>query len=478
MSKEKSRVHYSMWNKSQCEEVIGAVYKVLEETGCSVRNERARKMLEGAGCSVNDDLVKIPPSLMKWAIEAAPSEFTLYDRDGNPAMHFAPENTYFGPPITTVFVKDPKTGEKRKGRRSDAANAGMICDALPNIAWASAMSGIEEGNSKLIDVYEVAALLPNTKKPLMYWASSLKNLQYEFELFEAAVGGAQRLKEKPFTICLTCPMDPLVHEGNSIEQIIYLAEREAPVIYIPGVSIGCTSPITIAGSVVVGIADTLVGLLISQLTHKGAPFVISRFSDNLDMKTMTIARTHPEHVMSHAAASSVFKYLGLPFSCNLGDTDSGRVDQIGVFDLVNQLYTGALSGCNMTMSIGGCESCLLTDYAFTVFGNEVIGFVRNLVGGVEISEETLALESIDEVGPGGNFITEEDTIEHIRDFWTTDLLVPTTYGAWLDSGKKDFVEVLNERVNEIIDAGPQNPLSDEILKKLNAIMDRIETENA
>ena len=196
-----------VWTDAQCETLMEEVYKVLETIGCDVKSAAARSILQDAGCSIDEERVKIPKKLLIDAIASTPKQITLYDRDGSPAMILDTEHTYYGPPISTVYVTDCDTLETRKGTRKDAYNAGLICEALEHCGWASAMSGISDGVSSLSDVYEVYELLKSTKKPLMYWATSPGNLKLELAMFEA-VSGKEAIAEKPTGICLVCPMDP------------------------------------------------------------------------------------------------------------------------------------------------------------------------------------------------------------------------------------------------------------------------------
>ena len=467
-------IEYQVLNQAQCEKIIEAVFRLLETTGCMIQSESARLMLAENGCKIQEKRVQIPKSLMKWAIKQAPSTVNLYSRDGEKVMCVGSGKSYFGPAISTVYVRDVESGEKRSAVFSDAVNAAIVCDALPNVSWASAMSGLSDGVHGLDDVYEVLALLPNTKKPLMYWAASLQNLKYEFEMFDAVAGDEGAYGEKPFSIALVCPMDPLSHLDEALEQLMFLAKRRAPVVYIAGVSLGGNSPITPAGNIIVGIADTLVGLLISQLTQAGAPFVVSKFSDNLDMSTVTIGRSHPELIAANAATADVFHYLGLPFCLNLGDTDSGSLDQMAAFDIGMQLYTASLSGTDMAMSIGGFESCNMSSLNGLVFANDAIDFIDVITGGVALDDESMALDVIDHVGPGGNYLMETHTFQRCRSGWRSDIMRARTLKDIAEGNVADWDAASREKVKTILAKGVQHPLDSAVEQRLNKIMKKAE----
>lgn len=465
-------VQYQVWKDAQCEEVMNAAFQILERTGCHVRNEKARRLLEEKGCTVEEEWVYIPQGLMKWAVERAPSVVTLYDRMGNPAMKLSPNRVHFGPVITCTQIVDYKTGEKRPGTKKDVEDVIRLMGALPNISWASAMCSISDVAEELADVYEVYLLLKNSKKPFMFWAHSTKNLKMELSLMEIAAGGMDALRQKPFCMNLICPTDPLIHTQDGMEQLMLMAEMGLPTVYIAGIGFGLSGPITLAGGIALGLADTLVGLLVSQLVNPGVPFIVSKFNDNIDMRTVTMAHSRPELVVAQCATADLFRYMKLPFCSNFGNTDSGVFDEISVFDKTVQLYSCFLSGTNMSFAIGAYEAGNLSRLEDFVLCNEIIEFTKTLVGGVEITEETLAEEVIHEVGPGGNFISEEHTIAHIHEFYTPDLLEPIKF---MDREKNGVTLQgrIRARIDDLLSRPFVSPLSKEEMAALDKMMDQL-----
>jgi len=472
---KKQSVQYRVWNKQQCAEVANAVFRVLERTGCLIQNKEARHLLKEAGCFLSGERVKIPQTLMRWAIDSAPSAITFYDRFGKPAMKLGPYEVNFGPVIGDTFILDIETGEKRRGLKTDAVNAGLVCDALPNLAWSSAVALVSDCEPQLADIYEIRHLLPHTTKPVMCWSHSTKNLIDILEMFEVVAGSPENLVERPMGICLICPVDPLIHTDNGLSQIIYASKKRFPIVYIAGVSFGCIGPITLAGSIVVGMADTLVGLLISQLTTKGTPFVVSKFSDNLDMKTGTISHSRPELLLANAASADLFRYLDLPFCLNYGGTDTGALNEQYLFDIAINYHHGYLSGTNMNFALGALEGGNSSCLECLVLGDEVISYVGHLIDGIEVSDYTLAEDLIHKVGPGGNFLAEKQTSRHVRDFWEPSFLVGQSHEKWT-AGKRRIGNQLRERVKKIIKQGPQNPLDRRTIKELDVIVERAEKQ--
>lgn len=467
-------VQYRVLDENQCAEIANATFRILERTGCVVHHEEARKLLQEAGCYVDGERVRIPAQLMRWAVDSAPSTITMYDRFGNPAMKLAPYEVNFGPTNSDTFVYDEVKGEKRRATMQDAVKFGLLCDALPNINWASTLVMISDRNDKLADVHELHTILPLTAKPIMNFSFGLDNLKDMIEMCEVVVGGAEKLAAHPMVMTMICPVCPLQHTQTGLDQIMYMAKKRLPVLYIPGMSLGLASPITFAGSIALGLADTLAGLLVSQLTQKGAPFIACNYTDNTDMRTVSISYAHPEYQLVLAASADVYRYLDIPFSTNMGATDQGVFDQEAVFEIATSLYTSILSGGNMAFSLGALECGKSSCVEALVFCDEAVGFLKRLVQGVEISEYTLAEDIIHQVGPGGNFLGEETTANEFKKFWKSSALVGMTYEQRKASDKPEMNQRLRARAEEIIAKGPQHPLSDDVMKKLDSILARAE----
>lgn len=470
MEREIMRCH--ALNEKQCEEIAASCFRILEETGCVMHNQEARELLQKAGCTVEGELVKIPASLTQWAVEQAPSSVTIYNRGGKPAMVLEPGKVYFGPAISITAIEDLETGERRPARKQDSVDAAVLMDALENISWVSPCVSPSDAVAAVSDLEELCAVLSNTDKPVMYWAQNLKNLEYEFQMFEAVAGSAERLAERPFMVDLVCPIDPLSHTEDGLAQLMYLAKRKAPAVYIAGIGIGLTGPATIAGTVALGMADTMAGLVVSQVVNPGAPFIVSKFTDNVDMRTMSVTHSNPEMLLANIATADVFRYLGLPFCSNFAGTDSGLMDSVAAFDKGIQIYAGLLSGTNMNFALGAYESGAYAKLADLVVGNEMIGFLKIMTGNVEVSEETLAEDVIAEVGPGGVFFTEEHTLDHIYDLWEAKLMYPRSSAQATEKDKTGLEEAARQKVRNILAQGTVHPLPEEIWAKLNQILEK------
>lgn len=465
-------VQYQMLNNEQCREIAAAAFRILGRTGCVIQNEEARQLLKDAGCTVDGEKVWIPEHLIRWAVNAAPKSITLYNRDGDPAVKLEPHESNFGPVTSTCDIVDVRTGERRETVKKDLQEAAILIDSLENIGWCTDCVTLNDVDDAYDDIEEVHTLLEYSHKPFWYYAKSLSSLKVELEMFSAVAGGDDAFRRKPFTVNLICPLDALRHSDNGMAQIMACAKAGAPVVYIPGTEFGLTAPATMAGCIAAGIADLLPGVVVSQLACKGAPFIAACFRNNVDFSTMKLNHSRPEMIAANCATADVWRYLGLPFCCNMANTDNGDFGPQSAFEKTAQYYSVLLAGINMAYGVGCYEEGMMLRFSDWVFSNEIIGYLKNLVCGIEVTDEELAEDLIDEIGPGGTYILEEHTAEHVRDFWNPNVLIPKKMGEG-----KDLEERLAKAALEIIEKGPQHKLSDDKKSAIDAIMNRVIAEN-
>lgn len=469
-------IQFQVLNEAQCLDILDATYSVMENTGYTVGNERARKILHDAGCIVEGVNVKIPKHIVEKALSTSPSKISIYNREGQPVLDLDSRsgNSHFCAGILNSFRISPYTGKRELTVKRDVTEAGLVIEALPNVDVACGLAYITDCNQALADVYELRLLLETTSKPIVTWTDNTNCIRTKLDMCAEVAGSIEKLREKPFIIFGQSGLSPLSHPDEVLERFMNMVESGLPTHYIGAPMLGASSPVTLAGNLVVGLADCLIGLVVSQLINENSPFIAACFNDCMDMKTMICTETNPEFVLCSAAAGDIFRYLNLPYILHLGCTDSPLFDQQAAFDISTQLYTAILNGSNLNYFLGYLESAMSSSLEMLVYGNEAIGFLRRIKKGIEISAETLAVDVIAEVGPGGAFLSHDHTFNNYTELWQPDSFVRTTYDKWSGEGKKDFYTRANEIVLNIISAGPRNPLSTDILNKLDSLLEEAE----
>ena len=455
-------------------QVHQATLELLRRTGVQVLVPEVRELLAKAGCWLDGDRVRIPPHLIEWAVRTAPHRVVLCDRDGNPAMHLEGRKGYYGTGSDTPFVLDAYTGERRQALLADVANVARLVDALPNVDFLMCMGIASDVTEAISDLYHFREMVSNTVKPIVYTAWNRQNLEEIVEMAEAVAGGAEALQRNPFCALYSEPISPLTHAKESCEKLLYIASKGLPVVYTPAPMIGGSAPVTVAGALVQGNAEQLSGLLICQLIREGAPVIGAGGILYMDMAKGLISYAAPEFMLAMAAFSEMCHYYGLPIFSFAGCSDAKMFDQQAAAEGALWMLVTALSGGNLIHDVGYIESGLTASYQMLVGMDEVAGLVKRFMQGLEITEETLALDVIDQVGPGGHFLGEDHTFQHFRENWLPRLLDRAPRGEWEDGGCLTLGDRAAARVREILEQHEPAPLDEATAAALEAIIQRAE----
>jgi len=463
---------FQVFSVDQVEEMHYGTLEVLRRTGVKVLVAKAREMLRKAGCWIDGEVVRFPPHLVEWAIRTAPSRVVLCDRNGQPAMEMEGYKTYFGTGSDCPNVIDPYTGERRQGRLQDVADFARLADALPNIDFVMCMTIAQDLDQATSDVHHFEAMLNNTSKPICFTAWNVDNLKDIIEICEVVAGGAEAFRHSPFAILYTEPVSPLQHIVEGTTKLMYVAEKGLPVVYTPGMTFGAVAPVTSAGGLLVANAELLSGLVIAQLAREGTPFVYGGGVAIMDMLYMGVVYAAPEFLVNMGALCDMARYYQLPVFSFGGCSDAKTFDQQASLEGSLWILTTALIGGNMSHDVGYINSGLTASMEMVVMSDEVIGLVRRIMGGIEATEETMALDVIDQVGPGGHFLGEVHTRQHFRENWYPTLINRTTYDTWLEDGGLTYGQRANARVKEILESHQPEPLSDDVQAAVRAIVQR------
>lgn len=464
---------FEVLTKKERQTILEQAFRLLETNGVSIFSEEAKKYYTDNGCTVDGDTVKIPTDLVKKCISSAPSMIEMYDREGNPSMHVGGRNTYVGPGPTCPNFFDVYTGERRPAKKNDAAITARLADGLEHMDFVMSLVMISDMQKDLADIHEVDAMIRNTTKPIITWAFNAKNLQGIVDLCATVAGSLEKLQEKPFLAVYCEPTTPFIHTKEALDKLILLAKNKIPCIYTPGMIMGATAPVTIAGAMSVGTADSLAGLVLSQLVQEGAPFIGGAPGGPMDMQTMQHSYGAPEWILLHAGSTEIFHELDIPVFSAAGCSDSKTVDAQSASEAMLQIYSALATGGNIIHDIGFMELGITGSALHMVMCNELVGEAKRFLKGIEVDEEHLAEEVIREVGPGGNYLAEEHTMEFFRDeVWFARLANRENYETWTENGSKDMTQRAQDQMLHLLKTHVPKPLSDEITAALDRMMEK------
>jgi len=451
-----------------------AALRILERTGVVVHHRGVVEMLADAGCQVADGRrVTVPERLVEEAIDSTPRSVTLYDRTGEPALLLEGRRSYWGTGSDTPFTLDHQTGQRRPTCLDDVERFAVVVDALDNLDFLMCMGVAHELSPAVADKHHFLTMATNSIKPLIFTASSVENLSDIHQMACLIAGGTAALEAKPFIALYTEPQAPLIHPEDSLAKMLFAVDHGIPVVYSAATTAGQNGPVTLAGSVALAAARNLSGFVIAQLRRRGARLITTLHASSMDPRNASHTYASPEHVIAQGLSRDLLARYGIPTFGRAGCTESKVLDQQAAFEAGYEILAQALSGENLIHDVGYMEAGMTSSLQSLVMCNEFIGAAKRVVAGCEISEETLALELIDQVGPEGHFMAEEHTATRLRDeFWIPELLNRDGHDAWEMAGSSTMSDRLMERVADILSTHQCAPLAPELVARLGALADR------
>ncbi len=457
--------------ESDMRQIHLAALEVLRRTGVEFQHEGAVNMLQEAGAFVSDgNRVRFPPAMVEDAVASAPGRIVMCDRDGEPAMFLEGTRSYFGTGSDTLNVLDPRTGEHRRFIQSDLVDAYHLCDALPNIDFVMSMGIPSDVDVPLQYDTQMALMLEHTTKPIIFVTNDGASCQRAIDMAAVVAGGYELLAERPHILLYSEPSSPLTQSESALDKLMLMAKHRLPVLHSPAVLMGGTGPITLAGGLVQAVAEVLSGLVLHQLTRRGAPFAFAAAVSHLDMRAMVASYVSPEFQLTNVAMAQLGRWYGMPTWGTAGCSDSKIIDEQASLEAMLSILMGRLSGVNLIHDAGYFESGLSTSFEMVVLTDELVAMTDHLMKGIEVNDDTLLVDEIDRVGPGGHFMKTEETVQRFRDFWFPSLLSRKTRERWLEAGGTRLGQRLNSKVLETISQHRPKPLDPDKKRKIQEIL--------
>jgi trimethylamine--corrinoid protein Co-methyltransferase len=462
---------FRVLSETQLQDLHLAALEVLRRTGIRFHHQGALDMLREAGAFVSDgNLVRFPARLVEDALASAPGRVVMCDRDGEPAMFLEGNKVYFGTGSDCLNFLDPKTGEHRPFTQADIVDGYRLCDALPNIHFVMSIGIPSDVDPALTYDVQMALMLGHTTKPIVFVTDDRASCQRAIDMAAAVAGGHEALREQQHILLYSEPSSPLQQSETAVDKLLLMAEHELPVVHSPGPQMGGTAPITMAGGLVMSLAEILSSLAVHQLRWRGAPFVFGAGVHHMDMKATQICYASPEFQLTKAAVAELGRWYGMPTWGYAGCSDAKVMDEQAALETMLSVIMAKLSGANLIHDVGYMESGLTGSYEVIVLTDELVAMADHLMKGIEVSDDTVLVEELDRVGPGGHFLDTKETLSRFRDFWYPGLLDRRTRPQWLKSGATTLGQRLTARVLEIVAEHRPQPLDPDKKQKVREIL--------
>jgi trimethylamine--corrinoid protein Co-methyltransferase len=459
------RPRLSVLGQEQIEQIHWATLELLERTGVQITHPRALELLHGAGARIHGDRVHLPAWMVEDAIRTAPSRVVLGQRDGTRSVFLEGDKVWFGPSLDCIDYLDPLTGERRRFASGDCRVTSTVADALPKFSWVMTIGMAGDVPPDISDRVIAKQVLTYCEKPLVFCCKDVNSVRDIYEMYLLVAGGEEQFRQAPTCVHYSEPISPLLYYDPAVEKILFCAEKGIPLINYPAPQGGSTAPATFAGEIVQGSAESLSGLVLAQLVRPGAPVIYGAFATVMDMKTTVFSYGAAEMSLMVAAMAQMAQHYRLPFFGTAGCSDAKLPDAQAAAEAAFSCLSSALSGANLVHDSGWLDHGSVASPAYMVLVNEILHMVNQYMGGIPLNDESIALELIDKIGPGGHYLLEKHTLEHFRNVWYSDLFDRSIYDQWQAQGAKRFEERLREQTQLAMEHQPA-PLPDDLVREL------------
>jgi trimethylamine---corrinoid protein Co-methyltransferase len=390
------------------DKVLTEAFELLQNPGVRVA-PIACELLIASGVRVSGGIAHLSEAVVRRALDAAPKEFSLFTRDGQPAVHYGGNDVHFDPGSSCLNILDPETGLPRLAKAADLVQLVAITELLPEYAAQSTAMVCNDVPQEIGDFYRLLLVLWYSNKPVITGAFSGPTLQAMLDLLAADAGSRELLKRRPRAVFDVCPSPPLNWSDFASENMVQLARAGVPAEIVSMPLSGATAPVTLIGSVVQHAAECLSGLTIHQLAAPGAPIVWGGAPAIFDMSSGGTPMGAIETVMLDLACSQVGKHLGLPTQGYMVATESKCVDAQAGMESATSAALGALAGINMISGAGMLDSLACHSLEKLVIDAEAIASAIRLRRGLETSFPKFATHMFAEIGLSGDFLKLKET---------------------------------------------------------------------
>ncbi len=461
-------------SQAQCERIHEAALEILERTGALFDCPEALEIFKKGGARVEGHRVRVPASLVEWALRTAPSEFTLYDQEGKSCHQVGGRACLYGSGSDCLNILDHRTGQRRDPLVKDLVELVTLCDALPHVDFLMSMVIPSDFPREVADRIQMEIMLNHSTKPIIAVSFSHQGTRDVIEMAEILAGGEANLCQRPFIVHYIQPVRALVHNEDTVLKLLHTARKGLPVVYLVSAIMGISSPITAAGYQAMGAAGQLAALVLAQLVREGVPIVVrgGRIVVS-DMKTMFATIADPGN---RIFSSDMAHFYGLPSFGTAGVSDSKQADWQAVAEVSLTLMADSLVGANLIHDVGYIEGGVTYSAEMLVLGDEIISWIKSFKKGAPVNQETLALDLINDLGFEGDFLSTDHTFRHFREQWTPSLFDRHDHTKWQKLGGREVRQKIHQKIEEILAEHHPRRLPQDLRQKIGAISERVKKE--
>ena len=463
---------FQILTEDQIERIYFAALDVLEISGARIFHKEALELFANSDAMVTEtNRVRIPSSMVEQALGSCPSKSNLTGRNGKRSVKLQKNEVAFGSGADAPFVYDRKTGERRKSTFADVEAAAKIVDYLPRIDFCMSHGLVSDApNSKTYDRHQFLAMVKNSTKPLVVTSVDGDGLKDQWEMACLIRGGEKEFRLSPLFATYIMSDSPLMSNNEIVDKLLFATEKGIPTIFSPCSGLGVNAPATIAGGLVQALADALLTVVLCYLKKPGLPLILGGVQTIMDIDKETLSYGSPELHLASAASTEIYKWLGLLSSSPGGCTDSKVVDEQAASESVMSIYNNFMAGTNLIHNVGCIDGGLNGSLSSLVMCDEIIGMIKQIGKGIQVDDESLALDILKEVGPGGEFISHDHTYDHWKEWFRPTIIDRSNFEAWTEKGSKTYNDRLEPEIDRILESHAPEPLDENIVQEMKKII--------
>lgn len=470
------KVHLDILSEVDVRRIHTATLDVMESVGVKFPSHKALDILEAHGATVDRQrmVAKIPGQIVEEYLAKAPPTYTLAALD--PALDLPLDGTtsHLGTDGCGVEILDAFSGERRTTTKQDLMDVSRVADYLDAIAFHWVAISAQDCPPQSRSLHELEAV----------WSVSKKHVQTEtivneremragIEMAAALAGGRQALRKRPVLSIMQCTLSPLGQDGGSLEAGLVAAEAGLPVGYMTMASCASSGPVTLAGNLVVGNAEVLGALVLMQMAYPGCPVYYAAAQTATDLRTGAYTGGGPEDYLFGAATNVLADFYKVPLSMGAFATGAKQPDWQAALDNSLSAFMAVSTLSDMLLGAGLLHGSRILSYEMLLMDSEIWSMLQSLYQGIEVNDETLALDAIREAGPGGSFLALKHTRRHMRERWQPTLIDRRPYNIWEEKrdGARDWAR---QKAQQILKDYHPEPLDEEMKKELQKIIRSLE----
>ncbi len=455
----------------EVKKIHDATLWIIEKVGVRFPSKNALAVWEAHGASVDHEkmIVRAKAELIEQALKTCPPVYPLAARDPQQDLSLDGNHVYVGTDGCGVEVIDIQTGQRRTSQLQDVADIARLADATEEVAFHWVPVSAQDTPPETRGLHEIKAIWENSTKHVQ--TESIYNQREARAAIEMAAllaGGKENLRQRPMLSLMQCSASPLGHDGGSLDAALLAAEVGLPTGFMTMAACLTTGPATMAGNLAVGNAEVIAATAMLQLAHPGAPVFYAAAQTASDPRNGAYTGGGPEDFLFGAATNVLADYYNLPLS--MGSFATGAKEPNWQAGLENSLSTfmASLVMSDMLLGLGFLHGSRIWSFAEMMMDAEIFSIIHKMMQGIVVNDDTLALDAIAAVGPGGNFLAQKHTRQHMRDLFLPQFMDRRPYNEW-ESKKDDGRDWALSKARKILAEHQPDPLDE----KMRAEMDKI-----